>query len=774
MRGTAGPWTAAPVTIDEPLAALLVPGREGAPAAVAARGARALLDLPAVSPIPAFSWLAGHQRPAAIRLSALLERYGGALLADAPGLGKSYVAMAVALMRSEAFLLVVPAVLVGQWRQLCGRFEVNAEIVTHEALSRRSSVAGAATSRGSASAADGGAAWGSPFHGQMPSRDCQSRRHPSGSRLLVVDEAHHFRNPATKRYRALAELAIGCRVLLVTATPVHNSVADVVHLLRLFLRDDALAGLGVPSLKRAAAGASWTELPTALSHLVVARSRSRAPSLTLPKRMRGRGIRVGSATDDRLERLVHEIASFNPGQAGGGGLMRMTLLTRLASSLPAFRECLARQEAFAEIAGEAIASGRTLTRRDFQRLFPRGEEPDLQLALLPMLLPEGPAWGAAGDQARLARLRALSGEGPDPKLARLDRLLTHAPARTIVFTASRATARYLLRWLKRRHRVALVMGAQADAPEVLAAFAPVATGSAPPPPALAVDVLIATDLASEGLNLQDASRVVNYDLPWTPARLAQRVGRIDRLGSPHARIETISLLPPRALARAVQIEARLLTKERAGRRTTPFDWCDRLQRLTDGGSGGEGSGSWVTVRGCRDMVLLVVSVGAIATPFVVSEDGVTGDPVVACGMLEESARADALPPDRRTLRTAISRAAPAIQKRLALLAASRWRAADRDQLSRRLIPMAVAAARKAAREGDGVLVGRLDQLVQRLGAGMTAGEELALAELVEGPLPLTAERLLAWSERLPANSSRHDTPEIRLEAAIVVRPGSPG
>lgn len=740
MRGTAGPWTAAQVTIDDPLATLLAPGPEGAPATIAARGARALLDLPAVSPSPATavpSWLADHQRPAAIRLTALLERYGGALLADAPGLGKSYVAMAVTLMRGEAFVLVVPAVLVGQWRQLCRRFEANPEIFTHEGLSRRRGLSVC------------------PMNG-----------------LLVVDEAHHFRNPATNRYRALAELAIGRRVLLVTATPVHNSVADVVHLLRLFLRDDALAGLGVPSLKRAAAGASWTELPTALSHLVVARSRSRAPSLALPQRMRGRGIRVGSATDDRLERLVHEIGSFNPGPAGG--LMRTTLLTRLASSLPAFRESLARQEAFVEIAAEALASGRTLTRRDFQRLFPRGEEPDLQLALLPMLLPAGPAPGLAGDRTRLARLRALSEAGPDPKFARLDRLLTDAPARTIVFTASRATARYLLRWLKRNHRVALVMGAQAGAPEVLAAFAPGATGSAPPPPALAIDVLIATDLASEGLNLQDASRVVNYDLPWTPARLAQRLGRIDRLGSPHPRIETISLLPPRALARAVQVEARLLTKARAGRRTNAFDWCDRLQRLTDGGGGGGGSGCWVTVRGCREMALLVVSVGEIATPFVVSENGVTGDPVVACGVLEESARADGLPPDRCALRTAISRAAPAIKKHLALLAASRWRAGDRDQLSRRLIPMAVTAARKAAREGDGVLVGRLDQLVQRLGAGMTAGEELTLAELVESPLPLGVERLLAWSERLPPGAPRHDTPEIRLDAAIVVRPGSPG
>src|SRR5207245_3661432 len=74
------------------------------------------------------------------------------------------------------------------------------------------------------------------------------------------------------------------------------------------------------------------------------------------------------------------------------------------------------------------------------------------------------------------------------------------------------------------------------------------------------DVLIATDLLSEGLNLQDATRVVHYDLPWTPARLAQRVGRVDRLGSPHAWVETVTFLPPAGLERALALERRLATK----------------------------------------------------------------------------------------------------------------------------------------------------------------------------------------------------------------------
>src|SRR5256714_13486115 len=119
--------------------------------------------------------------------------------------------------------------------------------------------------------------------------------------------------------------------------------------------------------------------------------------------------------------------------------------------------------------------------------------------------------------------------------------------------------------------------------EVLRAFAPRARGAAPPARALATDVLIATDLVSEGLNLQEAARVINYDRPWSPARLAQRVGRIDRAGSPHARIETVTFLPAQPLADALAMERRLVAKRRlqarAGAGPRGFDWCDRLYRL---------------------------------------------------------------------------------------------------------------------------------------------------------------------------------------------------
>src|SRR5204862_2831925 len=118
--------------------------------------------------------------------------------------------------------------------------------------------------------------------------------------------------------------------------------------------------------------------------------------------------------------------------------------------------------------------------------------------------------------------------------------------------------------------------------EVLHASAPRAQGAVKPPAALETGLLIATELWSEGLNLQEAERAVHYDLPWSPARLAQRVGRIDRLGSWHDSIRTVTFLPSPPLARALMIEERLATKigaQQVAGTNGRLDWCDQLAPL---------------------------------------------------------------------------------------------------------------------------------------------------------------------------------------------------
>src|SRR6185503_15948315 len=276
------------------------------------------------------------------------------------------------------------------------------------------------------------------------------------------------------------------------------------------------------------------------------------------------------------------------------------------------------------------------TPREFQRCFPRNESPDVQLVLFPVLLEGRAVPPTPEDRRELARLRALAADGRDPKADALERLLDAHPGKTIVFADARATVRHLLHRLGSR-RVAAVFGgagreasrfAAGAAPrlEVLRAFAPAAQGAPQPSRALETDLLIATDLLSEGLNLQDAERVVHYDVPWSPARLAQRVGRIDRLGSRHAGIATVTFLPPEPLAAALALEERLAAKVRAQVAagsaqvetargalggSPALDWCDRLGELARHAGDAAPTGAWAVVRGDREATVLVIRLGGL-------------------------------------------------------------------------------------------------------------------------------------------------------------------
>ena len=72
-----------------------------------------------------------------------------------------------------------------------------------------------------------------------------------------------------------------------------------------------------------------------------------------------------------------------------------------------------------------------------------------------------------------------------------------------------------------------------------------------------IDILFATDVAGEGVNLQDANLVINYDLHWNPLRLIQRIGRVDRLGSGHDDIYALNFLPETELEEELGIVNRV-------------------------------------------------------------------------------------------------------------------------------------------------------------------------------------------------------------------------
>ncbi|MFB6306856.1 MAG: C-terminal helicase domain-containing protein, partial [Flavobacteriales bacterium] len=72
-----------------------------------------------------------------------------------------------------------------------------------------------------------------------------------------------------------------------------------------------------------------------------------------------------------------------------------------------------------------------------------------------------------------------------------------------------------------------------------------------------IDILIATDTLSEGQNLQDADTVINYDVHWNPVRVIQRMGRIDRLGSPNEKIFGINFWPSNNINSYLDLQGRI-------------------------------------------------------------------------------------------------------------------------------------------------------------------------------------------------------------------------
>ena len=150
----------------------------------------------------------------------------------------------------------------------------------------------------------------------------------------------------------------------------------------------------------------------------------------------------------------------------------------------------------------------------------------------------------------------------DAKLAALIHLLTkkHAQNKVLVFTQFADTARYLGAQLKARGvaPLATVTGDSPDPTALAHRFSPVSNDKREQiEPEEELRVLAATDVLSEGQNLQDCSIIVNYDLPWAIIRLVQRVGRVDRIGQRSENILCYSFLPADGVERIIRLRARV-------------------------------------------------------------------------------------------------------------------------------------------------------------------------------------------------------------------------
>ncbi|EGV16443.1 helicase-related protein [Thiocapsa marina] len=159
-------------------------------------------------------------------------------------------------------------------------------------------------------------------------------------------------------------------------------------------------------------------------------------------------------------------------------------------------------------------------------------------------------------------------------LAKIDQPLNTGNRKVLLFTAFADTANYLFNhlapWLQRERGLhsGRVTGSGApkttlkgayDYQSVLTLFSPRSKEKALvlPDEPHELDLLIGTDCISEGQNLQDCDTLINYDIHWNPVRIIQRFGRIDRIGSPNARIQLINYWPDISLDEYINLKERV-------------------------------------------------------------------------------------------------------------------------------------------------------------------------------------------------------------------------
>lgn len=594
------------------------------------------------------------QRDGIVRSMRILDELGGVLVCDEVGLGKTFIAGEVIRLVSkekrQKVLIVVPASLKDStWLPFLRKYDLisnRVDVVTFDDLRLGKK------------------------------REVQNL---DDYAFVVIDEAHNLRNAKTLRAEAVMKLLWGehpKKVMLLTATPVNNSLKDLHMLVSYFVRNDGqFTASGIPSIAeyigRAQAQEPETLSPEHLFDLMdkVAVRRTRRfikkeyandmimgnngqlipiefPTPTVERLtynldldaddIVGRVIHALAVSDDeelviragvnrdpsRLSLARYAPSLYSVGndidhlQITNVGLLRSGLLKRLESSTAALVATLSRlvvsHEAFVKgidagfvITGDALREYVSSESDDFNEFLDGLDEESsdqvrpvvnfdssalrrdvvLDLVLLKELLVLARKRKAQGADSKVVELIAhLSEIATEAERPDKHGLSSEDRRKVIVFSTYTDTVEDLhMRVVEAvdkakknsplaayKNRIApAVFGArrgesQDDRAATLAGFAPMTAGEVredgTPLSKNLFDVLITTDVLAEGVNLQQAGRMVNFDLPWNPMRLVQRHGRIDRIGSPHKKVVIGCFFPAENLDKLLKLEETLQRK----------------------------------------------------------------------------------------------------------------------------------------------------------------------------------------------------------------------
>jgi len=271
-------------------------------------------------------------------------------------------------------------------------------------------------------------------------------------------------------------------------------------------------------------------------------------------------------------------ATMLAAQHNMGGFMKGILVKRLESSFYAFRKTLDR---FIESYTKFIAMAKTgkvyISKKvNVYDLLDGGDEKKLlylieQQDVMEFETKEFSSQFIRDLESDLAQLKSLQFIWllitMDPKLEEFRKNLTTNPImkgkKAIVFTESTETAEYLYDQLRSIYGDRIIYYSGQSSPalkvEIEESFNPKHKSRDNDK----YDLLITTDVLAEGINLHRANVLVNYDLPWNPTRIMQRVGRINRVGTEHERIYVFNFFPTAQSKKQMPLEERILEKLQA-------------------------------------------------------------------------------------------------------------------------------------------------------------------------------------------------------------------
>ncbi|MDE0019442.1 MAG: helicase-related protein [Candidatus Poribacteria bacterium] len=491
--------------------------------------------------------------------------------------------------------------------------------------------------------------------------------------VIIIDEAHHFRNPNSNRGRLLMELARNKKLYLLTATPINNSLDDIYHLINYFAQNNRrhFASIGMHDFRKYFRDMErqledeTTEITDQveeddflrqdplLKQVLIQRSRKYIKDaemafgthILFPERIIEPTVdyslrRVYGTLYDELRKAFDRhnpflnLAVYNTVKYHRNpekqieqrekqviGLIRTLVLKRLESSWRAFEATIENlllkmaewlekyaPERFRMWEGtntrwwgvvqkhirERLQEDGILTQNPLETLLnsvasnPSEEEDDLaSVEDEDVFIPEDHDLDRLFDDVledmnfltvllskiyRSFYADELASEPDTEKDDKLQQLLNllkkHPNEKLLIFTEFCDTARYLYAQLQQagfRHIEQIDSRRKVNREEIIERFSPCYNRKSPESVG-PVQTLITTDVLAEGLNLQDASVIINYDLHWNPVRLMQRIGRLDRrldpeieaqLNRTNPTVHVWNFLPPEELDDILKLRKRV-------------------------------------------------------------------------------------------------------------------------------------------------------------------------------------------------------------------------